>query len=131
MGEFLHGALTKRVISVYFEVYNELGFGFLEVVYQRAMSVAFAERGIAFVPQAPLQVIYHSRSVGLYFADFLVDGALIVELKVARAIDSAHESQLLHYLRATDVEVGLLFNFGERPSFRRLVFSNDRKANRR
>lgn len=128
--DLLHAQLTHRLIGVFYDVYNELGFGFLEIVYQRAVAVTLRERSIAFVGQAPLEVIYHGERVGRYFADFLVEGVVLVELKAARALDDAHESQLTNYLKATSVEVGLLFNFGERPAFRRLVFTNRRKAGR-
>jgi GxxExxY protein len=128
MGEDLrHGALTKRLIGVYYDVYNELGFGFLESVYHRALAVALTERGIGHLSQTPISVWYHGRQVGRFFADFLVEGVVILELKACRVVEPAHEAQLTNYLRATDVEVGLLLNFGERPAFQRVFFANDRK----
>ena len=128
---FLHGNITRALIGIYYEVYNELGFGFLEAVYERAFAVALEERGLSHRRQAPIDVWYRGRKVGVYFADFLVEGAVIIELKAVRALDEAHESQVLNYLRATDIEVGLLVNFGPHPQFRRLVFANERKAGRR
>lgn len=128
MTELRHRTLTKTLIGVYFDVYNELGFGFLESVYERAYAIAVEERGLRCVRQSPVEVWYRKRKIGTYFADLVVEGAVIVELKSARTLESAHESQLLHYLRATDVEVGLLLNFGPKPEFRRLLFTNDRKT---
>lgn len=125
---YLHEKLTRRVIGTFYDLYNELGHGFLEVVYQRALAVAFAERGVSFKAQAPIDVIYHGRKVGRYFADFLVEEVVIVEIKACRTIEPSHESQLLNYLRGTEAEVGLLFNFGEKPAIRRLILTNDRKA---
>ena len=129
--EYRHHQLTRRVIGVFYEVYNELGFGYLESVYQRSFMVALSEAGIRARSNAPVPVAFRGRNVGTYFADFLVEGVLIVELKACRAIEPAHESQLLNYLRGTSCEVGLLLNFGEKPAIRRLVFSNDRKPDRR
>jgi GxxExxY protein len=131
MAEILHHTLTKTLIGVYFDVYNELGFGFLEAVYERAFALALEQRGLRAVRQFPIVVWYRERRIGLYFADLLIEGAVIVELKAARALERSHESQVLHYLRATDVEVGLLLNFGPKPEFRRLIFTNDRKTGHR
>ena len=125
---FLHGSITKRVITTFYEVYNDLGFGFLEAVYEKAMLIALEQAGVRCARQAPIEVWYRDRNVGLYFADLIVEGVVIVELKAARALESAHESQVLNYLRATDIEVGLLLNFGPKPEFRRLVLTNDRKT---
>jgi GxxExxY protein len=129
--KFLHGALTKTLIGVFYDVYNELGFGFLELVYERAFAIALKEHDLRCVRQAPIEVWYRERKIGTYFADLLVEGVVIIELKTARTLEAAHESQVLNYLRATDVEVGLLLNFGPRPQFRRLVFANDPKAGHR
>jgi GxxExxY protein len=128
---FLHQQLTKRLIGVYYDVYNELGFGFLESVYHRALEIAFEEREIRFRSNAPIAVQYHDRNAGRFFADLLVENVVIVELKACRALDPSHEAQLLNYLRATEVEVGLLFNFGEQPAFKRMVFNSARKPHRR
>jgi GxxExxY protein len=127
---FLHQQLTKRLIGVFYDVYNELGFGFLESVYHRALEISLEERGLRFRSYAPIVVRYHGRNAGRFIADILIEDVVIVELKACCALDPAHEAQLINYLRATEVEVGLLFNFGERPAFKRLVFSNDRKSSR-
>ena len=126
----LHGRLTKTLIGAFYDVYNDLGYGFLESVYERSFLVALEERGLEFARQAAIEVWFHDRKVGLFFADVLVEHVVIVELKTVRTLETAHESQVLNYLRATDVEVGLLLNFGPAPQFRRLVFANDRKAGR-
>lgn len=123
--------LTAEAIGVFYDVYNELGFGFLETVYQRAMHIALRERGVPHVKQAPVPVWYHGERLGVFYADFMVAGAVIVELKACRVLDPSAEAQVLNYLRATDVEVGLLLNFGERPQIKRLVFDNDRKKSHR
>jgi GxxExxY protein len=89
--------------------------------------VALEESGLSASREVPVPVWFRGRKVGQYYADLIVDGVVLLELKAARALDSAHEAQLLHYLRATEVEVGLLLNFGLRPQFRRLVYDNERK----
>ena len=125
---FKHGQLTEKIIGVFYEVYNELGHGFLESVYEGAMLIALIESGLKTANQVPTPVWFRGRMVGDFKADILVERAVILELKAARALESAHEAQLLNYLRATDIEVGLLLNFGVKPQFRRLAYDNDRKA---
>ena len=124
---FKHGELTRRIIGVFYEVYNELGHGFLESVYEEAMLIALTENSLRTGQQVPTRVWFRGRKVGDFKADILVEGAVILELKVARALEPIHEAQLLNYLRATDIEVGLLLNFGVKPQFKRLAFDNDRK----
>lgn len=113
-----HEELTSNIIGAFFDVYNELGFGFLEDVYEQALAVRLFERGMKAERQFPIPVWFHGRRVGDYKADILVDDRIVVELKAARNIDSKHEAQLLHYLKATEFEVGLLLNFGNSPQFR-------------
>ncbi|MGD0568093.1 MAG: GxxExxY protein [Candidatus Sulfotelmatobacter sp.] len=122
-----HRELTERIIGVFYDVYNELGHGFLECVYEQALGFALAQSGMKVERQIPVSVWFRSHQVGEFRADVLVEGKVLLELKAARAIDDAHERQLLNYLRATDVEVGLLLNFGVKPQFRRLVYENERK----
>jgi GxxExxY protein len=122
-----HAELTEKVIGIFFSIYNELGHGFLESVYEEAFSVALAEAGIFFQRQMAVPVWFHGRKIGDFRADLLVEGKLILELKTGRDIDAAWEKQLLNYLRATEVEVGLLFNFGPKAQFKRYVFENERK----
>ena len=119
---------TKEIIGSFFVVYNELGRGFLESVYQNALAVALDERGVPNLREAPLDVFFHGARVGSFKADLLVAHCVLVEIKVAHAIEPAHEAQLLNYLRACPIEVGLLLNFGPEASFRRLIYTNDRKA---
>jgi GxxExxY protein len=122
-----HAELTEKIIGVFYDVYNELGYGFLESTYAEAMVVALREAGFAALREVPVPVWFRGKKVGQYFADLMVDDAVLLELKAARTLESAHEEQLLHYLKATEIEVGLLLNFGLRPQFRRLLFDNGRK----
>jgi GxxExxY protein len=121
------GELTERIIAVFYEVYNELGHGFLESVYEEAMAIALVQAGMNVERQYPLKVIFRGRVVGDFRADLIVEHAVILELKAATTIDSSHEAQSLNYLRATEIEVGLLLNFGAKPQFKRMVFDNSRK----
>jgi len=123
----MHSDLTEKIIGVFYDVYNELGHGFLESTYAEALTVALEEIGLGAAREVPVPVWFRGRKVGQYYADLIVDGVVLLELKAARTLESAHEAQLLHYLRATDIEVGLLLNFGLRPQFRRLLFDNARK----
>ena len=122
-----HSELTEKIIGAFYEVYNDLGYGFLESTYAEALVVALEESGLSVAREVPVPVWFRGRKVGQYYADLIVEGVVLLELKAARTLDSAHEAQLLHYLRATEVEVGLLLNFGLRPHFRRLLFDNERK----
>jgi GxxExxY protein len=122
-----HHELTEKIIGIFYDVYNELGHGFLESVYEQALALALAQAGMRVERQVPVSAWFRGQQVGDFRADGLVDGKVLLELKAARSIDQAHEKQLLNYLRATDIEVGLLLNFGVTPQFRRLVYENERK----
>jgi GxxExxY protein len=122
-----HGELTHRILRVFYAVYNELGYGFLESVYRESMRLALAEAGLEAGVEVPIPVYFKGHSVGKFKAGMRVERRVLLELKCARALDRFHEAQLLNYLRATDVEVGRLLNFGQRPQFRRLLFDNERK----
>ncbi|HZU33767.1 MAG TPA: GxxExxY protein [Candidatus Angelobacter sp.] len=124
---YKYSELTEQVIGIFYDVYNELGFGFLEKAYEEAMVVVFKERGIRFQQQVPIPVWFHGQTIGSYEADLVVNGVVLVELKACKALDPSHEAQLLHYLRSTEIEVGLLLNFGPKPQVRRLAFENERK----
>jgi GxxExxY protein len=124
----LHQSLTAKIIKVFYDVYNELGYGFLESVYEAAFAMALREAHLHVEQQVPIPVWFRGKQLGAFKADLLVENRVIVELKAARSLDPAHEAQLLHYLKATNVEVGMLVNFGERPTFRRLLFDNKRKT---
>ena len=122
-----HRDLTEKLIGIFFEVYNELGHGFLESVYEQAFAVSLGEKQIFFERQVAVPVWYHGQKIGDFRADLLVDRRVIIELKVGRAIEPAWEKQVLNYLRATEIEVGILFNFGPRAEFKRYVFENENK----
>ena len=125
-----HEELTRKIIGVFYEVYNELGQGFLESVYEGAMEIALAEAGLKVERQVPVPVWFRGRQVGDFKADLLVEGLVILELKAVRAFDPSHEAQPLNYLRATQIEVGLLLNFGPKPEFKRFAYDNERKSQR-
>ncbi len=127
--EYAHALVTEAILGAFYRVYNEMGYGFLEKVYENAMSIALQEVGLTVVQHAPIQVHFNGRIVGRYDADLLVNDLVIFELKVANAIGPDHEAQLLNYLRATQYEVGLLLNFGPtRAEVKRKAFSNSRKG---
>jgi GxxExxY protein len=121
-----HSELTQKIIGVFYDGYNELGHGFLESTYAEALIVALEESGLSAAREVSVPVWFRGRKIGQYYADLMVEEVVLLELKAARTLESAHEAQL-HYLRATVVEVGLLLNFGIRPQFRRLLFDNERK----
>lgn len=125
---FKHGQITEKIIGVFYEVYNELGHGFLESVYEKSLEVALSSMGLKVCRQIDIPVWFRGHQVGDFSADMLVENCVLIELKAARALDSAHSAQLLNCLRATEIEVGLLLNFGLKPDFKRLIFDNPRKA---
>lgn len=120
----LHEKITENIIRAFYRMYRILGFGFLEKVYENAMVIELRRMGLKVEPQKCVTVSYESEAVGEYFADLLVEGSVIVELKAAKAIAEEHEAQLINYLKATQTEVGLLLNFGQRPEFKRKIFQN-------
>ena len=122
-----HFKLTQTIIAVFYEVYNELGHGFLESVYQRSLILALKENGLAVHSPIEIPVWFRGHQVGNFEGDVLVEKCVLLELKAARTLDSTHKAQLLNYLRATDIEIGLLLNFGVRPEFKRLIYDNPRK----
>ena len=124
---YKHQELTQAIIQVFYEVYNELGHGFLESVYEEAMAIALTQKGISAARRHPLPVWFRGQQVGDFRADLVVGNAVIVELKAAGALESAHEAQLLNYLRASNIQVGLLLNFGPAPKVKRMVFGNEKK----
>ena len=119
--------LTERIIGVFYDVYNELGYGFLESACEESLVLALREAALHVDRQIPVPVWFRGRKVGEFRADVLVDERVLLELKCSRALEHSHEAQLLHYLKATEIEVGLLLNFGLQPQFRRLLFDNERK----
>jgi GxxExxY protein len=128
MEELRHAETTRLLIQAIYQVYNTLGYGFLERVYQNSMAIASRKLGLRIDQQVPIRVHFEGELVGEYVADLLADNAVLVELKAAREIAEEHEAQLLNYLKATPYEVGLLLNFGPNPEFKRKIFDNSRKG---
>ena len=122
-----HAELTDHIIAAFYKVYNTLGYGFLEKVYLNALAVELSSEGYDIEKQKRIDVYYLGEKVGDYFADLIVDELVILELKAHECLLEQHENQLLNYLRATDIEVGLLLNFGKNPEVRRKMFDNDKK----
>jgi len=131
MQKFPHQELTKSIIGIYYDVYNELGYGFLEKVYQNAMIIELKSRGYTIQNQKKISVLYKNEIVGDYIPDIIVNNSVIIELKRVEYIVESHESQLLNYLKATHCEVGLLLNFGKDPQFIRKIFTNNLKKHNR
>ncbi len=120
---YLYSDITDKIISCAYEVYNQLGFGFSEKVYENAMMIKLEQKGLRALQQAPINVFFDGRLVGEYFADILVDDKIIIELKSVATLSKAHEVQLVNYLKATGLKVGLLINFGEKLNFKRRIMS--------
>jgi GxxExxY protein len=122
-----HGDVTERIVQAFYKVYNVLGHGFLEKVYENAMAIELRKHGLLVDQQAPIKVYYEGEAVGDYYADLLVAGCVIVELKAGEALANEHHAQLINYLKATGIEVGLLVNFGPKPELKRKVFETAQK----
>ncbi len=125
--ELKYAELTEKIIGIFYDVYNELGYGFLESVYEESLVIALRDAGFNVERQLAIPVWFRGHEVGRFRGDILVERQVLLELKSARILEGAHEAQLLHYLKSTEIEVGLLLNFGSRPQFRRLLFDNKRK----
>lgn len=125
---YLHSDLTEAIIKCYYKVYNKLGYGFLEKVYENALIIELKKEGFRCLRQCPVDVYYETEKVGYYIADIIVEGKVIIEVKAAEIICEAHEAQLTNYLKATEIEVGLLLNFGKKPALKRRVFSSAYKS---
>ena len=123
----LHQDLTALILKTFYEVYNELGYGFLEKVYQNALLIELRKKGLEATPNKKIKVFYKGENVGDYYADIIVNDTIILELKAADYIVEEFENQLLNYLKGTDCEIGLLLNFGKKPEFRRKIYENKRK----
>jgi GxxExxY protein len=115
--------ITDKIIKAFYYVYNKLGYGFLEKVYENAMVITLKKYDCNVIQQFPAKVYFEGEIVGDYYADLVVDNCVIVELKASESITEAHESHLINYLKAIDIEVGLILNFGVKPEFRRKVFT--------
>ncbi|MCL6099308.1 MAG: GxxExxY protein [Bacteroidetes bacterium] len=125
--EYLHKDFTDKIIRAFYNVYNSLGFGFLEKVYENAMMIELKSFGLHCEKQTPINVYYKENRIGEYFADIVVESKVIIELKAAESLCEEHEAQLLNYLKATEIEVGLLLNFGKTPQIKRKIFENTYK----
>lgn len=119
--DLLHRETTEAIIKSFYDVYNTLGYGFLEKVYENSLRISLRRLGFEVQQQNPISVYFEGEVVGEYFADLLINQTVVIELKAAKTINPDHEAQLLNYLRATNHEVGLLLNFGATPEFRRKV----------
>lgn len=126
-GSFLHGALSGTILACFYREYGQLGFGFLESVYKNALAKELTKAGLVFEREVVIDVWYEGDRVGHFKADFLVEGKLILEIKASQAIVDADRKQLLNYLSASDIEVGLLLHFGPKASHQRMVYSNSHK----
>jgi GxxExxY protein len=124
----IHEEKTSEIIQCFYSVYNTLGFGFLEKVYENALFLEMKNHGLCCSRQVPITVFYKGNAVGDYYADIIVDDKIILELKAAEILVEEHELQLINYLKATNIEIGLLLNFGKTPQVKRKIFTNDRKT---
>ena len=129
MTNIVHKSITDIILKVYYEVYNELGYGFLEKVYQNAMYFELQSLGYKVEAQKQIKVYFKKKLVGEYYSDLLVEDKVIVELKATELLMNVHIAQIMNYLKGTPIEVGLLLNFGEKPEFKRFIYTNDRKSN--
>ena len=127
MEGYLFKDLTSRIISGFYKVYNTLGFGFLEKVYENAFKIELEKIGFIVERQKPINVYYNEIPVGEYYADLIVDNKIILELKAVESLIKEHELQLINYLKATEMELGLLLNFGRKPEIKRKIFMNENK----
>lgn len=125
--ELLHFDTTDQILNSFYHVYNKLGSGFLEKVYENAISLSLRKLGFEVAHQKSIEVYFEGEQVGQFYADLIVNNIVIIEVKAVDRLQKVHDTQLLNYLRATTIEVGLLLNFGEKPAHRRRIFTNDRK----
>lgn len=123
--QYLHKELTSKIIKCFYDVYNELGYGFLEKVYENALKIELEKNKLFVEKQKPIRVYYDDQLVGEYFADLIINEQIIVELKATESLCEEHEFQLINYLKATNIELGLLLNFGKKPEIKRKIFTND------
>ncbi len=123
-----HSDLTGKILGAFFQFHKEMGYGFSEKVYQAALAILLEELGFAVEQQKPIKVYFHNKVVGEYVADMVVNGVVLLELKSVDKLTDAHSAQLLNYLKSTEIEVGLLLNFGPQVEFRRKIYDNSRKG---
>jgi GxxExxY protein len=127
--DYKYSDLTEAIIKCFYRVYNELGYGFLEKVYHNALLIELQNEELKVESQKPIKVSYQGDVVGEYYADIIVEDVVILELKATETVTEAHEFQLINYLKATEIEVGLLLNFGKKPEIRRKIFTNKKSVN--
>ncbi len=125
--DLLHKEITEKIIKCYYKVYNTLGYGFLEKVYENAFALELQQNGLDVKCQFPIKVYYESKIVGEYYADIIVNNLILIELKASACLLEEHECQLINYLKATEIELGLLLNFGKEAEYKRKVFMNKYK----
>jgi GxxExxY protein len=123
-----HSDLTGKILGAFFQLHKEMGYGFSEKVYQAAFAILLEELGLIVEQQKPIKVYFHNRVVGEYIADMIVNGVVLLELKAIEKLADVHSAQLLNYLKSTEIEVGLLLNFGPEAEFRRKIYDNSRKG---
>jgi GxxExxY protein len=123
-----YSELSEKIIKVFYDVHNELGYGFSERVYQKAYGIALREDGMKVDEQVPIKVYFRGQLVGEFFADMIINDLILLELKAAEVIVEEFEAQLLNYLKSTEIEVGYVLNFGKSATFKRKVFDNIRKG---
>jgi GxxExxY protein len=128
MTQLKEAELTGAIIRAFYAVYDALGYGFLESVYCAALAIELRKKGVAFRQQAPVDVYYDGERVGHFRSDVIVTDKVLVEVKSTKALDESDQRQVLNYLRATNLEIGMLLHFGPNPQFQRLLFTNDRKS---
>ncbi|MGQ7946082.1 GxxExxY protein [Flavobacterium sp. WC2509] len=127
MADLLYKNVTDSILKAYYAVYNQLGYGFLEKVYQNAMYFELKALGYKVEAQKQIKVYFKNQLVGEYYADLFVEDKVIVELKACELLMNVHVAQLMNYLKATEIEVGLVLNFGEDPEFKRIIYTNNKK----
>ncbi|NGP78031.1 GxxExxY protein [Balneolaceae bacterium YR4-1] len=125
-----HRELSSKIIKAFYEVYNELGPGFIESVYESALSLVLIDYGFSVKRQYPIEVYFREKIIGEFRADILVEEKVILELKSVSKIRSEHKAQLINYLKATDIDLGLLLNFGDKTEFQRYIFDKRRKPHK-
>lgn len=128
---YKYSEITELIIKAFFSVYNKLGYGFLEKVYENGMMIELKRLGLKVEKQKQIKVFYDEFEIGEYFADLVVNDSVIVELKAAENLLPEHEAQLVNYLKATDIEVGMLLNFGKEPKFKRRVLTSEYKNHKK
>ena len=120
--DYKHSDITEKIIGAAYKIYNTLGFGFLEKVYENALAIELKQMEFEVKQQEPIDVFYEGNIVGEYVADIIVAGKVVVEIKAVKELGKIHEVQLVNYLKASKIEVGLLINFGKEIEVKRKIF---------